>query len=66
MKIYHMVILILLTDWVNQKQTRPPALLLGLSLEQACTTQKARRAKLININSPRAAKVYFVVVWKKF
>ena len=35
-------------------------------LEQACTTQKARRDKLININSPRAAKVYFVVVWKKF
>jgi len=33
---------------------------------QACTTQKARRAKLININSPRAAKVYFVIVWKKF
>ena len=35
-------------------------------LQQACTTQKARRAKLININSPRAAKVYFVIVWKKF
>jgi len=38
----------------------------GNLLQQACTTQKARRAKLININSPRAAKVYFVVVWKKF
>jgi len=35
-------------------------------VQQACTTQKARRAKFININSPRAAKVYFVVVWKKF
>jgi len=35
-------------------------------LGQAYTTQKARRAKLININSPRAAKVYFVIVWKKF
>ena len=34
MKIYHMMILILLTDWVNQKQTRPPSLLLGLSLEE--------------------------------
>jgi len=34
-------------------------------LVQACTTQKARRAKLININSPWAAKVYFVIVWKK-
>jgi len=32
------------------------------SAEQACTTQKARKAKLININSPRAAKVYFVIV----
>ena len=29
-----MMILILLTDWVNQKQTRPPTLLLGLSLEE--------------------------------
>ena len=28
-------------------------------LRQACTTQKARRAKLININSPRAAKSLF-------
>jgi len=36
------------------------------NLKQACTTQKAPRAKLININSPRAAKVYFVIVWKKF
>jgi len=34
MKIYHMMILILFTDWVNQKQTRPPTLLLGLSLEE--------------------------------
>ena len=25
---------------------------------QACTTQKARRAKLININSPRAASLF--------
>ena len=33
-EIYHMMILILLTDWVNQKQTRPPTLLLGLSLEE--------------------------------
>ena len=32
--VYHMMILILLTDWVNQKQTRPPTLLLGLSLEE--------------------------------
>ena len=37
-----------------------------VTVQQACTTQKARRAKLININSPRAAKVYFVIVWKKF
>ena len=29
-----MMILILLTDWVNQKQARPPTLLLGLSLEE--------------------------------
>ena len=29
-----MMILILLTDWVNQKQTRPPTLLLGVSLEE--------------------------------
>ena len=28
------MILILLTDWVNQKQTRPPTLLLGSSLEE--------------------------------
>jgi len=28
---------------------------------QACTTQKARRAKLIKKNFPRAAKIYFVV-----
>jgi len=35
-------------------------------LDQACATQKARRAKLININSPWAAKVYFLVVRKKF
>jgi len=34
-------------------------------LQQACT-KKGRRAKLVNINSPRAAKVYSVVVWKKF
>jgi len=34
MKIYHMMVLTLLTDWVNQKQTRPPTLLLGLSLEE--------------------------------
>ena len=34
MKIYHMMILTLLTDWVNQKQTRPPTSLLGLSLEE--------------------------------
>jgi len=37
-----------------------------LSLLQACTTQIAPRAKLINIISPQFAKVYFVVVWKKF
>jgi len=30
-------------------------------LKQVCTTQKVRRAKRININSPRTAKVYFVV-----
>ena len=30
-------------------------------IKQACTTQNARRAKLININFPRAVKVYFVV-----
>ena len=29
-------------------------------------SQKARRGKLITTNSLRAAKVYFVVVWKKF
>jgi len=34
MKIYHMMILILLTDQANQKQTRPPTLLLGLSPEE--------------------------------
>ena len=34
MKIYHMMILVLLTDWVNQKQTKPPTLLLDLSLEE--------------------------------
>jgi len=34
MKIYHIMILILPTDWVNQKQTRPPTLLLDLSLEE--------------------------------
>ena len=28
------IVLILLTDWVNQKQTRSPTLLLGLSLEE--------------------------------
>ena len=33
-EIYHMMILILLTDWVTQKQTRPATLLLGLSLEE--------------------------------
>jgi len=39
---------------------------LHIQLEQACTTQKARRAKLININLPRAATAwYYVVVWKK-
>jgi len=38
----------------------------GIGVTQVCTTQKAWRAKLININSPWAAKVYFVVVWKKF
>ena len=34
MNIYHMMILILLTDWANQKQTRPPTSLLDLSLEE--------------------------------
>jgi len=34
---------------------------------QTCITQKARRAKLININFPRAAKKLFrcTVIWKK-
>jgi len=35
-------------------------------LSQACTTQKVRKTKFIKINLPRAAKVYFFVVWKKF
>jgi len=29
-------------------------------------TQNAQRAKLINITLPWAAKVYSIVVWKKF
>ena len=29
-----MIILMLLTDWVNQKQTRPPTLLFNSSLEE--------------------------------
>jgi len=37
-----------------------------IAVQQVCTYQKAQRAKLININLPWAAKVYFVVVWKKF
>jgi len=32
-----------------------------IAVYQACTNQKARRAKLININYPRVAKLYFVV-----
>ena len=46
-------------DYLQDTPTR-------IFLHQACTTQKARKVKLININSPRAAKVYFVIVWKKF
>ena len=34
MKIYHIMILMLLTELENKKQTRPPTLLLDLSLEE--------------------------------
>ena len=36
------------------------------AVTQLCATRKARRVELIGTNSSRAAKVYFVVAWRKF